>query len=132
MVRAMRILVDTHVLIWAAIASPQLSERARAIIENEDSELLVSAATAWEIATKVRLGRLPQAKELESDFLSKVEEAGYELLPIDAALVLRAARMPGDHGDPFDRIIAAHAIAEDIPVISADRKLDGFGVRRIW
>jgi PIN domain nuclease of toxin-antitoxin system len=128
----MRILVDTHVLIWAAIASPQLSERARAIIENEDSELLVSAATAWEIATKVRLGRLPQAKELESDFLSKVEEAGYELLPIDAALVLRAARMPGDHGDPFDRIIAAHAIAEDIPVISADRKLDGFGVRRIW
>ncbi len=132
MVRAIRILVDTHVLIWAAIASPRLSERARAVIENKDSELLVSAATAWEIATKVRLGRLPQAKELEADFLSKVEEAGYELLPIDAALALRATRMPGDHGDPFDRIIAAHAIAEDIPVISADRRLDGFGVRRIW
>jgi PIN domain nuclease of toxin-antitoxin system len=128
----MRILVDTHVLIWAAIASPRLSESARAAIENEESELLVSAATAWEIATKVRRGRLPQAKELEADFLEKVEEAGYELLPIDAALALRAARMPGDHGDPFDRIIAAHAIAEDIPVISADRKLDLFKVRRIW
>ncbi len=102
------------------------------MIENEESELLVSAATAWEIATKVRRGRLPQAKELEADFLEKVEEAGYELLPIDAALALRAARMPGDHRDPFDRIIAAHAIAEDIPVISADRKLDEFGVRRVW
>lgn len=128
----MRILVDTHVLIWAAIASPRLSESARAVIENEESELLVSAATAWEIAIKVRRGRLPQAKELEADFLEKVEEAGYALLPIDAPLALRAARMPGDHGDPFDRIIAAHAIAEDIPVISADRKLDIFKVRRIW
>jgi len=128
----MRILVDTHVLIWAAISSPRLSGTAKAVIDNEESELLVSAATAWEIGTKVRLGRLPQAKELEADFLEKIEAAGYELLPIGAALALRAARMPGDHGDPFDRIIAAHAIAEDIPVISADRKLDMFGVRRIW
>jgi len=102
------------------------------MIEDEDTELFVSAATAWEIATKVRLGRLPEAKKLEADFLGKVEEAGYELLAIDAALALRAARMPGDHGDPFDRIIAAHAIALDIAVISADRKLDEFGVRRIW
>ncbi len=128
----MRILVDTHTLIWAAIASPRLSSAARAMIEDEDTELFVSAATAWEIATKVRLGRLPEAKELEADFLGKVEEAGYELLAIDAALALRAARMPGDHGDPFDRIIAAHAIALDIAVISADRKLDEFGARRVW
>lgn len=64
--------------------------------------------------------------------MAKIEEAGYALLPIDAALALRAARMPGDHGDPCDRIIAAHAIAEDIPVISADAKLDAFKVRRIW
>jgi PIN domain nuclease of toxin-antitoxin system len=102
------------------------------VIENENSELLVSAATAWEIATKVRRGRLPQAKELEADFLDKVEDAGYELLPVDAALALRAARLQGAHGDPFDRIIAAHAIAEDIPVISADAQLDVFKVRRIW
>ncbi len=128
----MRILVDTHTLIWAAIGSPRLSSNARAMIEDEETELFVSAATAWEIATKVRLGRLPEAKELEADFLGKIEKAGYELLSIDGALALRAARMSGGHCDPFDRIIAAHAIALDIAVISADRKLDEFGVRRIW
>jgi PIN domain nuclease of toxin-antitoxin system len=106
----MRILVDTHVLIWATIASQRLSETARAVIENEDSELLVSAATAWEIATKVRRGRLPQAKELEADFLDKVEDAGYELLPVDAALALRAARLQGAHGEGLSRLMLSQKI----------------------
>ena len=126
------ILVDTHALLWAATAPFRLSSKAAERMRDLNVILFVSAATAWEIATKVRVGRLPQAKELEADFLQLVEEAGYRLLTIDAALALRAARLPGKHRDPFDRIIAAHAIAEDIPVISADPKLDGFGVRRIW
>lgn len=93
---------------------------------------MVSAASAWEIATKVRLGKLPDAVDLEANFLVYMREADYHLLPITAEIALRASRMPGAHRDPFDRILAAHALAEDIPIISADAKLDDFGVRRLW
>ena len=93
---------------------------------------MVSAASAWEIGTKVRIGKLPMATTLEEDFVAHIAQAGYALISIDTDIALRAARLPGEHRDPFDRIIAAHALAEDIPVISADPKLDLFGVRRIW
>ena len=94
--------------------------------------ILVSAASAWEIATKVRLGKLPGAESLEKDFLDVMEDAGYTLLSIDADSALRAGRLIGEHRDPFDRMIAAQSLAEDIPVLSTDSKLDLFGVRRIW
>jgi PIN domain nuclease of toxin-antitoxin system len=126
------ILLDTHVLLWATLEPSRLSARAAAAIADESMTVFVSAASAWEISTKVRNGRLPQARHLEAEFLEKMDEAGYTLLPIDAALALRAGRMPGDPRDPFDRIIAARAVAEDIPLISADTKLDVFPVRRVW
>jgi PIN domain nuclease of toxin-antitoxin system len=126
------VLLDTHTLLWAVLMPDRLSARAARMIGNESLSAYVSAASAWEISTKVRLGKLPEAKEFEAQFLEKIDEAGYILLPIDAALALRAARLLGAHRDPFDRIIAAHALAEDIPVISADAKLDEFGVRRVW
>jgi len=92
----------------------------------------VSAASAWEIATKVRLGKFPEAVAFERRFLEAVEEAGYVLLPINPAIALRAGRFTAEHGDPFDRILAAQALALDLPVISIDAKLDQFGVRRVW
>jgi len=101
-------------------------------ITAETNSVLVSAASAWEIATKVRLGKLPGAEALERRFLDAMDDAGYALLSIDAATALRAGRLIGDHRDPFDRMIAAQAIAYDMPVISADPQLDPFGVRRIW
>jgi PIN domain nuclease of toxin-antitoxin system len=125
-------LLDTHALIWAIQAPNSLGRAAAQIIADEAMLVLVSAASAWELATKVRLGKLPEAAELEARLLEKIDEAGYNFLTITPEIALRAGRLPGDHGDPFDRIIAAHALAEDIPVISADAKLDGFGVRRIW
>ena len=102
------------------------------MIGDQANSIVVSAASAWEIGTKVRLGKLPMAVSLEADFVAHIGQAGYALIPIDADIALRAARLPGEHRDPFDRIIAAHALAEDIPVISVDPKLDLFGVRRIW
>lgn len=99
---------------------------------NETIEIVVSAASAWEIAIKVRLGNLPEGKALEQRFVEALDEIGYTLLPIDAQTALRAGRLTPDHGDPFDRMIAAQALALDIPVISKDDKLDQFGVRRIW
>jgi len=125
-------LLDTHTLIWAGDAQHRLGEEARAILSDQDSVLMVSAATAWEIATKVRLGKIPEAIGLERDFVAILGRAGYKLVPISAEDALRAGRMAGDHRDPWDRMIAAQALAMDIPVISIDPKLDAFGVRRLW
>lgn len=128
----MRILLDTHALLWAALAPEYLSRTAIRTIKDEVHTILVSAASAWEIATKVRLGKLPGAEKFEKEFLERVELAGYLLLPINVPAALRAGRLAGEHRDPFDRMIAAQAIAEDIPVISKDPKLDAFNIRRIW
>ena len=128
----MRVLLDTHTLIWAKISPASLSRQVAQIISDPRNEILVSAATAWEIATKVRLGKLPGAESLERNFLETIADSGYTLLSIDAESALRAGRLIEDHGDPFDRIIAAQALAMDIPVLSKDTELDAFGVRRLW
>lgn len=128
----MRVLLDTHALLWAVLSPGELSREAAEIIADEANVIFVSAASAWEIATKVRLGKLPGAERFEREFLEVMDDAGYTLLAIDAASALRAGRLAGDHRDPFDRMIAAQAMAQDIPVISADGKLDSFDIRRIW
>ena len=128
----MTFLLDTHALVWAALSRRKLSRSASAVIADGNNEILVSAASAWEIATKVRLGKMPEATAFEARFLQAVDDAGYALLPIDASTALRAARFTAPHRDPFDRMIAAQALALDIPIISIDSKLDQFAVRRIW
>jgi PIN domain nuclease of toxin-antitoxin system len=128
----MKVLLDTHTLLWATLSPSSLTELAAGIIENESNSIWVSAASAWEIATKVRIGKLPEAIVLEREFLETIELAGYSLLPIEVADGLRAGRLAGDNRDPFDRMIAAQALARDWPILSKDPALDAFGVRRIW
>jgi PIN domain nuclease of toxin-antitoxin system len=125
-------LLDTHALLWAVLNPQLLSRQAAALIADESNIIGVSAASAWEIATKVRIGKLPHAADMEREFLDVIEDAGYVLLAIEAADALRAGRLAGDHGDPFDRMIAAQALAGDLPVLSNDPKLDCFSIRRIW
>jgi len=127
-----RALLDTHALLWAVLSPRSLSRRAAGIIADERNEILVSAASAWEIATRVRLGKLAGAEALDRDFLEVMDHAGYSMLAIDAAAALRAGRFGSEHGDPFDRVIAAQTLGEDIPILSKDSALDTFGVRRIW
>jgi PIN domain nuclease of toxin-antitoxin system len=127
-----KVLLDTHTLLWATLSPASLSRQATAIIADGVNVILVSAASAWEIATKVRLGKLPGAETLEREFLDVMDDAGYTLLPIDAESALRAGRLTSEHRDPFDRMIAAQALASDIPILSTDSKLDSFGIRRIW
>jgi PIN domain nuclease of toxin-antitoxin system len=127
-----KVLLDTHALLWAILSPTTLSRKASAVIADESNLILVSAASAWEISTKVRLGKLPGAEVLEREFLDVMDDAGYTLLPIDAASALRAGRLTSDHRDPFDRILAAQALAQDIPILSTDAKLDTFGIRRLW
>ena len=128
----MRILLDTHTLLWAAFDEESLSLRARRLIQSPASEIIVSAASAWEVATKYRLGRLDFARDLAENFVSEVSAAGYQLLPISPEHALRAGLLPGDHKDPFDRMLAAQAIHENMPLLSNDPQLDVFGVRREW
>ncbi len=128
----MRVLLDTHALIWAAYQKHLLSSRARKVIQSPRNEVLVSAASAWEIATKYRLGKLPSAGVLAEDFIAQVTSAGYVLLSISPEHALRAGRMTAAHKDPFDRMLASQAIHEDLPLVSNDEQLDQFGVRRIW
>jgi PIN domain nuclease of toxin-antitoxin system len=125
-------LLDTCTAIWATMSPAVLSRTAQDCIADESNEILVSAASAWEIATKVRLGRLPGAERLERDYLEVMEAAGYSLLVIDTESALRAGRLTAEHRDPFDRMIAAQALGLDIPVLSPDAQFDGLGVRRMW
>lgn len=128
----MKVLLDTHTLLWANLSPRNLSRAAAAIILNEENTILVSAATAWEIATKVRSGKMPEATDMEREFMNDLRDLGYTLLPVTVEEGLRAGRLPGSHRDPFDRMLAAQALAQDIPILSIDPQLDQFHVRRIW
>jgi len=127
-----RFLLDTHTLLWCFNASPSLSPRARRLIENGGNEIFVSAASAWEIATKVRLGKLPTGEDLIGEFERYISRLGFEGLPISLRHAVRAGRLPGEHRDPFDRMLVAQAEAEDLAIISNDRIFDTYHVRRVW
>jgi PIN domain nuclease of toxin-antitoxin system len=128
----MRFLLDTHTLLWCFNADPSLTARARRLIENGGNELLVSSASAWEISTKVRLGKLPTGEELVADLSGYLTQLGCEALAISLEHAVRAGRLPGEHRDPFDRMLIAQAQTENLPIISNDRIFDAYGVRRIW
>lgn len=128
----MRVLIDTHYVLWAAINSKRMETWARKLVADLDNEILVSAASAYEISLKVRLGKLPEAVEFESDLIRNIESRlGYTLLPLEPESMMRAARFDDPHADPFDRMIAAQAIQDNLAVLSTDPKLDALGVRRL-
>ena len=128
----MRVLIDTHYVLWAALNSKRMEPWARRLIADLDNEILVSAASVYEISLKVRYGKLPEALEFESDLIANIENRlGYAILPLEPESMMRAARFEHTHADPFDRMIAAQAIQNDLPVLSTDTKLDVFGIRRL-
>jgi PIN domain nuclease of toxin-antitoxin system len=127
-----RCLLDTHTLIWWMSGDSNLSSTARTIIKDRNNVSLVSAVSAWEIATKVRLGKLPGAADLIQDFVEDLTRERIEILDVTAHQAIRAGLLPGPHKDPFDRMLIAQALAENIPIVSNDRALDGYGVNRLW
>ncbi|HKN26113.1 MAG TPA: type II toxin-antitoxin system VapC family toxin [Candidatus Acidoferrum sp.] len=128
----MRALLDTHVVLWWLSDDPALNSPARKFIAATENSVIVSAASAWEIATKVRLGKVPSAADLAADFVGFLEREDLELLPISPDHAIRAGLLPGPHKDPFDRMLIAQCQAEGLPIISNDRAFDDYGVRRIW
>jgi PIN domain nuclease of toxin-antitoxin system len=128
----MKLLLDTHALLWWLFDDERLSRRALALISDPENEVMVSSASAWEIATKHRLGRLVSATILVQDMGGWFRRAGFQELPITVAHAQKAGLYPQPHRDPFDRMLAAQSVLEGCPIVSRDALLDDFGPTRIW
>jgi len=128
----MRLLLDTHALLWWLTEDSSLPASARKVIAHKNNTVMVSAASAWEIATKVRLGRLEAAADITGNFAAYLAHEQFEGLPVSIEHGIRAGSLPGSHKDPFDRMLIAQAQAESLTIVSNELIFDGYGVRRIW
>jgi len=131
-VTPVRLLLDTHTLLWWLDGDRRLSRRARTAIADEDNSVFVSAASAWELATKARLGKLPEALDVATDVAGCLARQGFLDLPITVVHAQRAGSLTINHRDPFDRMLIAQAQMEDLPVVSNEAIFDGFGISRVW
>jgi PIN domain nuclease of toxin-antitoxin system len=127
-----RYLLDTNVLLWWLAGHPRLSTTARATIADNVGHLALSAASAWEVCTKHRKGKLPEGSALVNDFAGTLKRFGIAPLDVTLAHACLAGSLPGPHRDPFDRMIIAQSKIEAIPAISSDTAFDAYSVERIW
>ncbi|MBI4956719.1 MAG: type II toxin-antitoxin system VapC family toxin [Myxococcales bacterium] len=128
----MRLLLDTHALLWWLADDERLPATCRAAVADAANDVYVSAATAWEIATKVRLGKLPGAEALATDIAAKIAAEQFSPLAVEVTHAQRAGALPFAHRDPFDRMLVAQALAEDLVLVSNEALFDACGVRRLW
>lgn len=128
----MKFIADTHAFIWFVTDSPQLSTSAKKLFESPESERLFSMASIWEIAIKTNLGKLSLGQPLEKLLPEQLALNYIRLLDIALSHALRAASLPLHHRDPFDRMIIAQSLVENLPVLSNDSAFDAYGIKRIW
>jgi len=127
-----RLLLDTHAFLWWVGAGRTLSRRARSAIGSRRNECFVSVATAWEIAIKVSLGSLRVEGSLDRFLPDQIAANGFQPLPIDLRHAARVATLPFHHRDPFDRLLVAQALEEELAVVTADPVFAEYGVKRVW
>lgn len=128
----MRLLLDTHALLWFYLGDPRLGASARAAIEEGANTSLVSPASSWELAIKIGLGKYALAIPHEVFVQEAIFDNGFEVLPILPKHTAALIGLPRHHGDPFDRLMIAQATVEETPILSADGAFDAYGVSRIW
>jgi PIN domain nuclease of toxin-antitoxin system len=128
----MKLLLDTHAVLWWLLGDDRLPDRARSAIADEDAQVLVSAASGFEIATKHRIGKLPGAAPIAGVLAALLPDHGFQELPISLAHAERAGLLAIEHKDPFDRLLIAQAQIENASLVSNEALFDGFGVDRIW
>ena len=128
----MKALLDTHALLWWLFDDPHLSTTARDFIANAENEILVSAASAWEIATKHRIGKLPEAGDIVRLLPMYIRQARFAELSVAVDDGLLAGSLPGPHKDPFDRMLIAQARLRSLPVLSIDPVFREYGVTVVW
>ena len=128
----MRVLLDTHAFLWWLDGDRRLPIRLRRILVDEKTKVWVSAASAWEISTKARLGKLPGALDVAADVAECIVSQGFMSLAISVDHAQAAGGLPGPHRDPFDRMLIAQSQAERLTLISNEKLFDGYGVKRLW
>ena len=128
----MKLLLDTHALLWWLFDDPALSMRARDAIADRANTVYVSSASAWELATKRRLGRLPQAEDAVKKLPELLSVAGFVALPITVAHALAAGFFAAEHRDPFDRMLIAQAAIEGLRLVSKDSVITALIAEVLW
>ncbi len=130
----MRLLLDTHSMYWYIEDNPRLSGRARTLIQDASNEILISPASYWEIAIKISIGKWRLNRPYDEFIALALYQYGFQLLPIQPAHTARLIGLPFPqrHRDPFDRLLVAQVLVEQIPIVSADSSLDAYGITRLW
>lgn len=128
----MRLLLDTHALLWWLDGDRRLPRKVRELVGAMETTVFVSAASVWEITTKARLGKLPGALSVADDVPACIASQGFSSLSISVGHAQRAGSLPGPHRDPFDRMLIAQAQAEDLSLVTNERLFDGYGIKRLW
>ncbi|MCK6513165.1 type II toxin-antitoxin system VapC family toxin [Myxococcota bacterium] len=128
----MRVLLDTHTFLWFVLDDPQLSSTAKILIQDSANDVEVSPASYWEIAIKIRLGKYVLSQPYQSFMETQIAANDFRVLPIEPRHTALLTTMPFHHKDPFDRLLVAQALNEDIPIISVDVQFDSYGVKRLW
>ena len=128
----MRLLLDTHALLWFALNDPRLSANATSLILDPAYDKVVSPASYWEIAIKTSIKKYALALPYEDFFRGAIDDNGFRVLPIEPRHTAALTTMPYHHKDPFDRLIIAQTMVENAPVVSVDSNFDAYGVTRLW
>ena len=128
----MKLLLDTHALLWWFTDDARLPATVRQIIADERNEVFVSAASAWEIATKQRIGKLEDVPDAARRFAELVEADGFSHLPVDHLHALRAGSYPCTHRDPFDRMLAAQSEIDELVLVTCDPAIANFPCQTFW
>ena len=126
------LLLDTHAFLWWLDGDPNLSTRARAAIAAHPVKAYVSGASAWEISTKARIGKLPDAMDVAADVAGCIAREGFQPLAVTVAHGQRAGALPGPIKDPFDRMLIAQAMIDGLHLVSIEHSFDAYGVLRLW
>ena len=128
----MKLLLDTHALLWFSLGDKQLSSTAQQLIEDVSNTKFVSPATYWEIAIKISIGKYALHESYESFFDRAIRQNGFLILPIEPYHTNALINLPFHHRDPFDRIMLAQAMVEGLHIVSADTILDTYPIQRLW
>jgi len=128
----MDLLLDTHSFLWFITGQPELSGTARSLIEDTTNNKWVSIASAWEIAIKVNTGKIDLTLPFDDLFPGQLFQNNFGLLTIRWQHLRQVSNLPLHHRDPFDRLMVAQSLAEDMAVVSADKAFDAYGVKRLW
>lgn len=128
----MRLLLDTHAFLWFVNGSTKLSSQARELINNPINQPFLSVASLWEMAIKISIGKLSLDIPLENLIPQHMQISGIDLLPNDLPHTVVVSTLPFHHRDPFDRLMVAQAMVEDVPIVSADPAFDDYAITRLW